>query len=147
MRIDAYAARSAFDERRRDQPRVDQPARRARELLGGAADDLAQDHAGIAACAHHRGAGDRLDDLGPLRIPLGLLLEPLELGEDRAHRQRHVVAGVSVGDREHVQVVDLLAPLLQMRERDGDDAAEALDGRVGHLLAGIYLRANPRRAW
>jgi mannitol/fructose-specific phosphotransferase system IIA component len=44
-----------------------------------------------------------------------------------AHRERHVVAGIAVGDREHVQVVDLLAPLLQMRERDPDDVTETDD--------------------
>ena len=33
------------------------------ELLGGPADDLAEDHPGVAARSHQRGAGDRAHDL------------------------------------------------------------------------------------
>ncbi len=94
---------------------VDQPARRSRELLGRAADDLAQDHARVPASAHERRASDRAHDLGPLRIAVhGRLLQAIELVDHMAKGQRHVVAGVAVGDREHVQVVDLLAPLLEV---------------------------------
>ena len=118
----ARVAQSALD-----QLRVDQPPRRGGDDLGEPADDLAQDHARVPARAHQRGAGDRAHDLGPLGVAVALALEPLELVEDVAHRQRHVVARVPVGDREHVQVVDLLAPLLEMRERDADDLAKAMD--------------------
>jgi len=44
--------------------------------------------------------------------------EAVQLVEHVAHRQRHVVAGIAVGDREDVQVVDLLAALLQVRAGD-----------------------------
>ena len=65
-------------ERRGDQHRVDQLPRAAGELLGRPADDLAEDHAGVAARAHQRGAGDRVDDL----VAVGrdrLAVEPVEL--------------------------------------------------------------------
>ena len=42
---------------------VDQLAGARRQLLGGAADQLGEDHAGVAARAEQRGAGDRVDDL------------------------------------------------------------------------------------
>ena len=111
-------------QRRLDQLRVDQPAGRGRDLLGGAADDLAEDHAGVAARAHQRGARDLADDLRPARVAVRALLERVELVEHVTHRQRHVVAGVAVGDREDVEVVDLLAALLEVRERDAHHVAE-----------------------
>ena len=46
-----------------DQHGVDQLARPRDELLGGAADQLRQDHAGVAARAEQRRAGDGVDDL------------------------------------------------------------------------------------
>ena len=132
-------------ERRRDQHRVDQLPRAARQLLGGAADDLAQDDAGVAARAHQRRAGDGVDDrlagLGVDRLPV----EAVQLAHHGAHGQRHVVPGVPVGDREHVQVVDLLAALLQVPVGGLDDPAEALDGGVGHRRWGLSRRACPAR--
>ena len=47
-----------------DEHRVDQLAGAAGELLGGAADDLAEDHAGVAARPHQRRPRQRLDQLG-----------------------------------------------------------------------------------
>ena len=46
-----------------DQHRVDELARARDQLLGGAADELGEDDAAVAARAEQRGAGDRLDDL------------------------------------------------------------------------------------
>ena len=63
---------------------------------------------------------------------LGLPAEAIELVADRAQRQRHVVPGVAVGDREHVQVVDLLAPLLEMCGGRADHAPESLYGGISH---------------
>ena len=48
---------------RADQDRIDQLARAAGELLGGAADQLREDHARVPARTEERGAGDRVDDL------------------------------------------------------------------------------------
>ncbi len=116
--------------------RVDQLSGTADELLGGAADQLREDHAGVAARAEQRGAGDGLDDLlASDLIDRALLigaLQPVELAQHGAQRQRHVVAGVAVGDREHVQVVDLLAARFQMRERPRDGSAKADQIGIGH---------------
>ena len=65
-----------------------------------------------------------------VRFPAGR--QPVELGEHGLHRQHHVVAGVAVGDGEDVEVVDLLPPGLQMRERPGDQGAEADQIGVSH---------------
>ncbi len=66
------------------------------------------------------------------RALLGGAGEPVELLQHGAQREHHVVAGVAVGDREHVQVVDLLAARLERREAGLDDRAEANDARIGH---------------
>ena len=120
--------------RRADQHRVDELAGARDQLLGGAADQLGEDHAGVAARAQQRGAGDRVDDLlAADLVERALVLgEPVELVEHRAQRQRHVVAGVAVGDREDVEVVDLLAACLELAERALDDGAEAEKAGIGH---------------
>ena len=116
-------------EGRGDQHRVDQLAGPAGQLLGGAADDLAEDHAGVAAGAHQRRPGQRLDELGAADLVDRLAVEAVELLHHGPHRHRHVVAGVAVGDREDVEVVDLLAARLEVGVSARDDAAEALDAR------------------
>ena len=116
-----------------DQHGVDQLAGAGDQLLGGAADQLAEDHAGVAARAEQRGAGDGVDDLVAADlVDLALRGQVVELVEDGAQRQRHVVARVAVGDREDVEVVDLLAARLELRERGLDDEAEAEEARIGH---------------
>ena len=102
--------------RARPRPAPGRPAR-----PGGVASSSAaprtiwlQDHAGVAARAHQRRARDRVDDLVAADLVDHLPVEAVELVEHGAQRQRHVVARVAVGDREHVEVVDLLAPLLEM---------------------------------
>ena len=83
-----------------------------------------------------RRAGDRAHDLVPAdvvdRALLGGVREAVELLHHRPQRQHHVVAGVAVGDREHVEVVDLLAARLERRQAGLYDRAEAKDARVGH---------------
>ena len=122
-------------ERGADQGRVDQLAGAAEELLGGAVDQLREDHAAVAARPEQRCARDRLDDLvAPdlvdRAVPSGG--QPVELGEHGLHRQDHVVAGVAVGDGKHVEVVDLLATGLQVRERPGDQGAKTDQIGVSH---------------
>ena len=90
-----------------DQHRVDQLAGAAGELLGGAADDLREDDAGVAAGAHQGGAGERVDELGAADVVDHLAVEAVELLAHGVQRQRHVVAGVAVGDREDIEIVDL----------------------------------------
>ncbi len=123
-------------ERRADQRRVDQLAGPRDELLGRAADQLGEDHAGVPPRAQQRGARHRLHDLlAPdlidRALPVGAL-QPIELVEHGAQRERHVVARVAVGDGEHVEVVDLLAPRFQVRERPRDGDAKAQEIGIGH---------------
>ena len=70
-------------------------------------------------------------------------LEAVELGEDGAQREHHVVAGVAVGDGEDVEVVDLLAAGLEVRQRSGDGGAEANQVGVGHGARQRALRTLP----
>ena len=115
-----------------DQDRVDELAGARGELLGRAADQLGEDHAAVAAGAEQRRAGDALDDLVAIdRVELALLGQAVELVEHGAQRERHVVPGVAVGDREDVQVVDLVAACLELRQRTLDDGPKPDKGRIG----------------
>ena len=126
--------------RRADQHRVDELAGAGGELLRRAADELGEDHAGVAARAEQRRARDGVDDLVAAdlvdRAGVG---ETVELVEHRAQGERHVVAGVAVGDGEDVEVVDLLAARLEFDQRAPDDGPEAKETRVGHA-AGARTR-------
>ncbi len=122
-------------ERSADQRRVDQLAGTADELLGGAADQLREDHATVAARPEQRGTRDRVDDLVAADLvdrAIPVSAEAVELVDDRAEREHHVVAGVAVGDGEHVEVVDLLAARLEVRQRTSDNRAKADDVGVCH---------------
>ena len=87
----------------------------ARQLLGRAAHDLREDHAAVAARAEQRGARDGLHDLVAADVVDHLAVQAVELLHHGPQRLRHVVARVAVGDREHVQVVDLLTACLELR--------------------------------
>ena len=70
--------------RRADQHRVDELAGARGQLLGGAADELGEDHAGVAARAQQRGAGDRIDDLVAVDlVEAAVGGQPVELGRAR----------------------------------------------------------------
>ncbi len=140
-------------ERRRDQHRIDQLARPAGELLGGAANDLAEDHPGVSAGPHQSGSRERVDQFGAPHLINHLSIEAIELLADGAQGEGHVVAGIAVGDGEHVEVVDLLAPLLEVGGGRADHAAESLYGGVCHagsdgtLDPGGAFASVPRRPW
>jgi hypothetical protein len=70
----------------RDEHRVDQLARTARQLLGRAADDLAENHARVAAGAHQGGAGEGVDQLRPADLVDHLAVQAVELVAHRAQR-------------------------------------------------------------
>ena len=131
-------------ERRADQRGVDQLPGAAHELLSGAADQLREDHPGVAARAEQRRAGDRLNDLlTPNLIDRALLvaaLQAIELIEHRTQGQRHIVARVSVGYREDVEVVDLLAARFEMRERSSYCGTKTDQIGIGHGNTSISLR-------
>jgi hypothetical protein len=122
-------------ERRTEQDGIDQLAGARDQLLGGAADQLGEDDAAIAARTEQGGASDRLDDLIAADLIDRAVMEQreaIELGEHRLERERHVVARVAVSDREDVEIVDLLTAGLEVRERALDRHAKADETRIGH---------------
>ena len=122
--------RGRLQQRHADQLRIDELALSLGEDLRRAADDLAQDDARVAARAHQRGVRDRVDDrLSPDLVDL-TPVDALQCLDHRLQGERHVVARVAVGDREHVQVIDLVASLIEVSVGGRDDAAESLDGGV-----------------
>ena len=114
--------------------RIDELAGPGDQLLGRAADELGEDDAAVAARAQQRGARHRLDDL----VAADLVERPVDLGQPvdllqaRLQGERHVVARVAVGDREHVEIVDLLPARLQVRQGAFERDAEADETGVRH---------------
>ena len=71
-------------------------------------------------------------------------VQKVRIVEAGAQRQRHVVPGVAVGDREHVEVVYLLSAGLEVPGGGGHHPAEALDGGVGgHRRKADYSANRP----
>ena len=101
----ARGAEGAADRRGVEQPGL-------AERLGGAAQDLGEDHARVAARAHQRRPRQLLRERGAVGGGRGL-----EHLHDRARRQGQVRAGVAVRDGIDVQVVDAAAVRLERRER------------------------------
>ena len=89
------------------------------ERLGGAADDLREDDARVAARAHQSCARSLARKRGAIAV-VGVL----ERLDDRPHRQRQVRARVPVGNRVHVQVVDALPRRLDRAQRGARPADE-----------------------
>ena len=113
------------------QHRVDELAGTGDQLLRRAADELGEDHAGVAAGAEQRGPGHRADDrVAADVVDVAQRGQAIELGEHGLERERHVVARVAVGDREDVEVVDLLAAGLERGERALDDRPEPAEAGV-----------------
>ena len=109
----------------RDDARVDRSF--AAEHLRSTANDLRQDHAGVAARTHQRRARDFLDEPGPV---FGVRL--LELVDDGACGEGQVGAGVAVGNRVDVEVVDALAVAFERLERAAGELANR--GEVAHAV-------------
>src|SRR5262249_49777905 len=111
----------------------------AGQLLGGTPDDLTEDHARVAPRTHQGGASEGIDELGPPHLIDQLAIQTVELVAHRAQRERHVVPGVPVRDREDVQVVYLLWPLVQVRGGGPNDARESLYRGPAHAGVGGAL--------
>jgi hypothetical protein len=96
--------------------------------FGDAAEELRQDHAGVAACAHQRPARDRRARIGGT----------VQLADHGGERELEIRAGVPVRDGIHVEPVDLF---LVERERFGES------GDGGGEVAGrdARLRQSSRR--
>ena len=99
--------------------------------LGKAAEDLREDDAAVAARPHERAVRRRREHrvrrLGHRGVA-GLL-------HRRAQRQVHVRTCVAVGDREYVEVVDLLLVRLQPRERGGEPGEDLLAADLAQRFA------------
>ena len=92
--------------------------------LAQAAQDLGGDDAGVAARAHERAGGDGAADLGAV----GADGQRRQVVDDRGKRQRHVGAGVAVGNGEHVEAVDLVLALVEHLARGGNGIDDVVDG-------------------
>ena len=137
-------------ERGSDQHWIDELAGSARQLLGGSADQLREDHAGVSARAQQCRPGDGSDDLvatdvDDLRL-VGGIRQPVELLQHCPQGQHHVVACVTVGDGEDVEVIDLLATRLERPKTGLDDVAEANYRWIRHRL-GSPVRCRRSRAY
>ena len=71
--------------------------------VGQAAQDLGQDHPGVAAGAAQRAVGQAAGHRDQVEA-----VAPLQRRDRRAHGEQHVGAGVGVGDREDIETVDLV---------------------------------------
>jgi hypothetical protein len=132
------ALKATFTERRRAcamSADVGSPALGIAEPLGEAAQDLGGDDARVAAGAHEGAMGDRLGNV----LHRGVLRERLDLLHDGPKRERHVGAGVSVRDREHVELVDLLA--LSATHLGGNGEARAVTDEIIFLEPLVLLSA------
>ena len=121
--------RRRLGERRGHAGRVE--LRALRHSLGEAAEDLREDHPAVAAGAHQRAVRRRGEHRvgGIRRGGVARLLHR------RAQRQVHVRAGVAVGDREDVEVVDLLLVGLEPRERRGQAGEHLLAADLAERFA------------
>ena len=92
------------------------------EHLDEAADDLREDHAGVAASAHQRRARDVLGD--------GLAVDGrrgVERLDDRAEGEDEIRSRVAVGHRIDVEVVDAAAMRLEVLERAAREMTDELE--------------------
>ena len=99
------------------------------ERLGGAPDDLREDHAGVPPSAHQGSAGHLARKLGAIVVS-----RPFERVDDRPHREREVGARVPVRHRIDVQVVDP-APV-------GLDRRQSAAGELQHTLSHAVTRTS-----
>ena len=91
-----------------------------RATLAQTAENLRGDDAGVPARAHESARGDGATNLGYARV-CGKLRNVVD---DRLQRERHVRAGIAIGNGEHVQAIYLflaLAELDRCRSNGGKD--------------------------
>ena len=131
-----------------DQHRVDQLAGPAGELLGGAADDLAEDHAGVAAGAHQRRPGQGLHQLGAADLVDRRC--PPSRRSSSSITARSVIAMLSPvspsATGKTLRSLTSCASRLQRGECGADDPPEAGNRWIGHSsgnLSGRTGRATP----
>ena len=103
-----------------------------RKILDKQIKDTVKQFASVSAIVGHADrSGDLRDFLASgKKIIIGG--QAIELRQNGTEGERHVVARVAVGDREDVEVVDLLAARLQVRQGAFERDAEADEARVRH---------------
>ena len=94
------------------------------EDVGGATDDLREDHAGVPACAEQRRAGHLAGELFAIGGRGGV-----ERLDDPADGHGEVRAGVAVGHRVDVEVIDPLPALLERGRGGPYELAESVEIR------------------
>ena len=99
------------------------------EHLGGAAQDLGEDHARVAPRSHQRRARELLRDRGAVGRGRGL-----ERLDDRASGQRQVRAGVAVRNGIDVEVVDPAPVRLERLQGGPRELARAIELRHAERL-------------
>ena len=106
------------------------------ELIRSAADDLRQDHAGVPAGAQKRSPARLACEIVPV-----VRVRPGERLLNAAHCQQQVRAGVAVGHRVDVEVVDPLPAPLERPDGATDEQAQRFE--VAHGLK-VTLLSHPR---
>ena len=104
---------------------------------GEAAQDLAEDDAGIAARALQRAAGHRVRHVRNAGVALGI-----HLANRGGDGLSHVGAGISVRHGEYIQGVDALAVLRQQRRAGGE---HLLEHHAVDLLCHLHFLQISRR--
>ena len=105
------------------------------------AHELGEDHAGVAARAEQGAAGEP-GERDP-EVPVGVALDPLQHQvAGRLEGEEQVRAGVPVGDRVHVERVDLLAGRAQGGERDLGEPEYGLEVEGGDGVV-VHVRGSP----
>ncbi len=111
------------------------------QRLGGAAQDLGEDHARVAASAHQRRPRELLREHGAVGSRRGF-----EHFHDRARGLRQVRAGVAVRHGIDVQVVDAAAVRLECLERRSPELPGALQLRHRAILPHVFdMHLDARR--
>ncbi len=87
---------------------------------GEAAEQQRKDDAGISARPAQQGRSGHIRRFGQGQV----LRRFGKIGRGSAERHAHVRAGIAVGNGEHVQLVDLLAVVIDRRSRTADQPAE-----------------------
>jgi hypothetical protein len=109
--------------------------RRSAEGAGDTSEDLTEDDPGIAPGAHERPIRDRPAGGAHGVAVGGLEIDVVERLDDALDRERHIRAGVAVGDRVDVQPIHGLAVPLQRLGEGAHREHEALRTQAGDEIA------------
>jgi hypothetical protein len=109
-------------------------ARLVRQAVGEAAEELREDRARVAAGAADRLVGERLRHLVEMPLP-----DPRDAGRDLLEGRGEVGAGVAVGHREDVDLVEGLGALRDEVGAGDDRPGQAVAVQVGDRDQGLIV--------